>query len=800
MTKRQFDILCETAKKNKISLDELAKKFFITRDEAEELSDTLCADGYIKNNVLTKKGQDYLNSKKIDNAIILSAGLSTRFVPLSFEKPKSLLKVKGEVLIERQIEQLKEAGINEIIVVVGYMKEQFEYLTEKYGVILVESTEYKERNNHSSLFAARAYLKNSIITSSDLYFTENIFEKYAFDSYYTSVYVAGKTAERGFITDEDDRMLETFYGDRCYDIWVTLGYAFFSEQFSQKMLRILEDEYDLPKTKNKFWADIQDEHFEELYMYAKRCDAHVINEFDSLEELRGFDNKYRTNAGSKLLKEISNRLGVQEENIIGIESLRSIKDSMFKFRCRGDFYICDVRPDDREKISLLGRVYYQCRDFSTGNVKLFRMDKNIYIEGRYQADVKSELQEIYGYCKDFKDYHEKTLPLCAAENIVSDFVNLPLGFGFQERYIMNNTYSFNMDDNFIGCEKLFCFYEKISEVCERIFGAKYVDPRPFTGMHCIDMITKTLCEPGQKMMLLGKEFGGHASVKPVVERLGIETFEAPYDQESYDLDYELANKMIKEYKIDHILLAPSDIIKIMDVEKLDTSKAVLLYDCSQIMGLIAAGLAPNPLKTMDHIVMFGGTHKSFPGPASGLILTNDNHLHEKMETAINPKYLRHSQMHQKISLLFALIEFEQFGSEYMSHMIHCANYLGKVLASYGLDVADVDGKISSTHQIFIRTSKNTMETIYDNAYKCGVTLNKKTKKLFYGYGIRLGSQEIARYDWNDACMDAIAQVIYLLSEPEADIDGIKKIINSMPKKELKYTFTPEQVKPFFELM
>ncbi len=800
MKKKQFDVLCETAKENKLSLEEMAKKLFITRDEIEELYNSLCTDGYIKNHVPTKKGQDYLNSKKIDNAIILSAGLSTRFVPLNFEKPKSLLKVKGEVLIERQIEQLKEAGIKEIIVVVGYMKEQFEYLTEKYGVILVESTEYRERNNHSSVFAARVYLKNSIITSSDLYFTENIFEKYAFDSYYTSVYIAGKTAERGFVTDEDDRMLETFYGDRCYDIWVTLGYAFFSEQFSQKMLRILENEYDLPKTKNKFWADIQDEHFEELYMYAKRCDAHVINEFDSLEELREFDNKYRTNSGSKLLKEISNRLGVQEENIIGIESLRSIKDSMFKFRCRGDFYICDVRPDDREKISLLGRVYYQCRDFSSGNVKLFRMDKNIYIEGRYQTDVESELQQIYGYCKEFKDYHAKTLPLCAAENIVSDFVNLPLGFGFQERYIMNNTYSFNMDDNFIGCEKLFCFYEKISEICERIFGARYVDPRPFTGMHCIDMITKTLCEPGQKMMLLGKEFGGHASVKPVVERLGIKTWDAPYDREAYDLDYELANKMIREHEIDYILLAPSDIIKIMDVEKLDTSRAVLLYDCSQIMGLIAAGLAPNPLKTMHHIVMFGGTHKSFPGPASGLILTNDSRLHEMMETAINPKYLRHSQMHQKISLLFALIEFEQFGSEYMSHMIHCSNYLGKALASYGLDVADVDGKISSTHQIFIRTSKNTMETIYENAYKCGVTLNKKTKKLFYGYGIRLGSQEIARYDWNDACMDSIAQVIHMLTEPEADIDGIKKIIHAMPKKELKYTFPPEQVKPFFELM
>lgn len=82
----------------------MAKKLLITHDEMEELYNSLCTDGYIKNHVPTKKGQDYLNSKKIDNAIILSAGLSTRFVPLNFEKPKSLLKVKGEILIERQIE------------------------------------------------------------------------------------------------------------------------------------------------------------------------------------------------------------------------------------------------------------------------------------------------------------------------------------------------------------------------------------------------------------------------------------------------------------------------------------------------------------------------------------------------------------------------------------------------------------------------------------------------------------------------------------------------------------------------
>jgi len=84
------------------------------------------------------------------NAVIMAAGLSTRFVPLSLEIPKALLKVKGEVLIERQIRQLREAGVQEIVVVIGYLKEQFQYLREKYDVILIENPVYKIRNNHSS--------------------------------------------------------------------------------------------------------------------------------------------------------------------------------------------------------------------------------------------------------------------------------------------------------------------------------------------------------------------------------------------------------------------------------------------------------------------------------------------------------------------------------------------------------------------------------------------------------------------------------------------------------------------------
>lgn len=70
---------------------------------------------------------------RVDNAIIMAAGTSSRFAPLSFEQHKAMTVVKGEVLIERQIEQLQDAGVPEIIIVTGYKAEQFEYLVKKYG-------------------------------------------------------------------------------------------------------------------------------------------------------------------------------------------------------------------------------------------------------------------------------------------------------------------------------------------------------------------------------------------------------------------------------------------------------------------------------------------------------------------------------------------------------------------------------------------------------------------------------------------------------------------------------------------
>lgn len=108
------------------------------------------------------------------NAIILAAGKSSRFAPFTYEKPKGLFRVKGEILIERQIEQLQEAGIKEIYVIVGYMKEKFFYLEQKYGVTLLVNNTFAKNGNIYSVYVARQYLRNTYICCADHYFYERI--------------------------------------------------------------------------------------------------------------------------------------------------------------------------------------------------------------------------------------------------------------------------------------------------------------------------------------------------------------------------------------------------------------------------------------------------------------------------------------------------------------------------------------------------------------------------------------------------------------------------------------------------
>lgn len=212
LSKSEFKVLAVLKRGAAASQREIAQEGGLSLGAVNGICRKLAERGLIQGFSLAPAGEAALAPYKVDNAVIMAAGLSSRFAPLSYEKPKGVLTVRGEVLIERQIRQLQEAGIRDITVVVGYMKEAFFYLEDKFGVKIRVNEEYTSRNNNSTLFLVREQLGNTYICSSDDYFTENVFEPYVYEAYYSGVFFEGETDEYAMETGAGGRIVRVSSG------------------------------------------------------------------------------------------------------------------------------------------------------------------------------------------------------------------------------------------------------------------------------------------------------------------------------------------------------------------------------------------------------------------------------------------------------------------------------------------------------------------------------------------------------------------------------------------------------------
>ena len=237
------------------------------------------------------KFADKLINYKVDNAIIMAAGYSARCMPLSEVMPKGLFRVKGELLIERQIEQLQAVGINNIIVVTGYKHEMFDYLKDKYGVILKYNEDYSRYNNIASLYAVKEYLANSYILCCDNYYTDNVFHKYVFEPYYSCVYTE-KFCDEFCVTDLSlDGHIRKIVrgGSNC---WFTIGDCYFDRHFSSTFVKYLEREWSDLETRNLLMDEFHIRHIAELPLYMEKRETDQVFEFDTVEEFRAFDPNF----------------------------------------------------------------------------------------------------------------------------------------------------------------------------------------------------------------------------------------------------------------------------------------------------------------------------------------------------------------------------------------------------------------------------------------------------------------------------------------------------------------------------
>ena len=320
LAKNQFTVLNALRGEPGASQRSLAASTGLSLGTVNGAVKSLQEAGLVADGAATPAGTEALLPYKVKNAVILAAGLSSRFAPISYEKPKGVLKVRGEVLIERQIKQLKEAGIDDITVVVGYKKEYFFYLREKYGVELVNNDEYASRNNNGSIWRVRDKLSNTFVCSSDDYFTENPFEPYVYKAYYAAQYAEGPTKEWCMTTGANDRITGVTIGGS--DSWYMLGHVYFDKAFSKAFVSILENEYNRPETTDKLWENLYIEHIKELDMTMRPYPEGVINEFDSLDELHAFDPHFLENVDSEIFDNICSTLGCSKAEIHDVYPLK----------------------------------------------------------------------------------------------------------------------------------------------------------------------------------------------------------------------------------------------------------------------------------------------------------------------------------------------------------------------------------------------------------------------------------------------------------------------------------------------
>lgn len=242
-------------------------------------------------NLLTEEELNILKPYKVDNAIIMAAGYSARCMPLSNVLPKGLFRVKGEILIEREIRQLQEAGVKEIIIVTGFMQEKFQYLRDKYGVILIHNDDYDKYNNIASLYKAQNYMKNSYILCSDNYYADNVFHKYVYSPYYSCVYSEEYCDEYCVLKEDKDGYITSIKrgGEKA---WYTIGDCFFDREFSDTFVKYMNEEWNDMNTRNMLMDDFHIQHIDELKLKKVEREKNKVLEFDTLEEFKQFDSSF----------------------------------------------------------------------------------------------------------------------------------------------------------------------------------------------------------------------------------------------------------------------------------------------------------------------------------------------------------------------------------------------------------------------------------------------------------------------------------------------------------------------------
>lgn len=294
---------------------------------------------------LTEKAHQEINVKKPKNAIILAAGFGMRMVPINTEEPKGLLKIHGEVLIERLICQLHEVGIFHIDIVVGFLKHKFEYLIDKYGVNLVYNPDYAFKNNIHSLKLVVDKISNTYILPSDIWAEKNPFSNQEFYSWYS---VSDVVDDDSTVRINRQRELISIPEGKGGNTMIGISYLL-EEQAGivrENIIKLCRNNvYD-----NSFWEEALFNEEQKMIIFARVYKSDEVVEINTYEQLRELDDN-SSNLDTSIITMIAKEMDVEAKDIQDITVLKKgMTNRSFRFSVSDKQYIMRIPGEGTDKL------------------------------------------------------------------------------------------------------------------------------------------------------------------------------------------------------------------------------------------------------------------------------------------------------------------------------------------------------------------------------------------------------------------------------------------------------------------
>jgi glycine hydroxymethyltransferase len=354
--------------------------------------------------------------------------------------------------------------------------------------------------------------------------------------------------------------------------------------------------------------------------------------------------------------------------------------------------------------------------------------------------------------------------LLASENAVSPTARRYLSSDLVGRYTLPLTTELDgetIDNSYTGTRYTDQIETLANAAAARLFRARFATTRPLSGHIAALSALVPLLPPRSKILAIAPNEGGYDGYAPgfIPAVFGYTVRPLPADGPGHRVRASVAVETIQQERPDAVVLGQSFLLFPYPLREIAEAahavNALVVYDASHVLGLIAGGQFQDPLREGAD-VLFGSTHKSFPGPQGGLLVTDREDLFRQLDPALVWRIFDNAHWHRIAGLAQTLLELERCGREYATTVVDDARALGRALSDLGVPLVGADDGFTRSHQLHLdRATLRASANVGPGA----LARRLERQRLLIDLVGRIGTAEVARLGLTPADMPRLAELI-----------------------------------------